>query len=354
MNERSGAPLEPYLHPSAWRAADMADPQRYTIRFDAGDVDEIDRALAAAKTAGLAIPALGLDGFPLPRLRTKLLDALDRLENGPGVVLLRGLPVERYGKPDSALIFWGLGAHFGPGFAQNAQGDMLGHVRDLGASRSDPKARGYQTRERLPFHNDSTDVVGLMCLNTAKSGGLSRVASSVAIHNELIATRPDLAAVLYGDFRQDRRGEEPPGEPPYFVTPFFVRHGGRLFVKYNRSYVQSAQRFPDVPPLTPLQTEALDAIDRLCSDPRFCLEMALEPGDMQFVCNHVVLHSRTAYEDWPEPARRRHLLRLWLRTPAFADPPPAFADRNRDMLSWQRAPRAPLFDVSDIQAELAH
>ena len=348
------ARLEPFLHPSAWTAADMADPECYTIRLDDADVGEIDAALASARAAGLDVPGLGRDGFPLERVRAKLADALDRLEHGSGLVLIRGLPMARYAKPDAARVFWGLGAYLGPGFAQNAQGDVLGHVRDLGASRDDPRARGYQTRARLPFHNDSTDVVGLMCLATAKSGGLSRVASSIAIHNELVATRPDLAAALYDDFCQDRRGEEPAGERPYFVTPFFVRHAGRLYVKYNRSYVQSAQRFPDVPRLTPLQLEAMDAVDRLCGDPRFCVEMTLEPGDMQFVCNHGVLHSRTAYEDWPEPARRRHLLRLWLRTPAFADPPPAFADRNRDMLAWQRAPRAPIFDLSELQAALAH
>ena len=354
MTDRIPAVPQPYEHPSAWRAADMADPQRYVITLDASDVAEIDSALASATAAGRTIPEMDKAGFPLVRVAAKLRDALDRLENGPGVVLFRGLPMERYRKPDAAMIFWGMGAYMGPAFAQNAQGDVLGHVRDLGASRLDPKSRGYQTREKLPFHNDSTDVVGLMCLATAKSGGLSRVASSIAIHNELIATRPDLAAALYGDFCQDRRGEEPPGENPYFVTPFFVRHEGRVFVKFNRGYVQSAQRFAEVPRLTGLQIEAMDAIDRLCNDPRFCLEMMLEPGDMQFVCNHVVLHSRTHYEDWPEPTRRRHLLRLWLRTPAFAVPPPQFADRNRDMLAWQSTPRAPIFDTSDIQAELAH
>ncbi len=346
--------LQPYLHPSAWTAAELADPGRYTLHFDAADLDEIEAALRAAKSAGRSIPSMDAEGFPLPRLRTMLRDVRARLEDGPGVVLLRGLPVERWGKPDAALVFWGLGAHLGPAFAQNAQGDVLGHVRDLGASRADPKARGYQTREMLPFHNDSTDVVGLMCLNTARSGGLSRVASSTAVHNELVATRPDLAATLYGDFCQDRRGEELAGERPWFVTPFFVRHAGRLFVKYNRSYVMSAQRFEAVPRLTPLQLEALDAVARLCADPRFCLEMALEPGDIQFVCNHVVLHSRTDYEDWPEPARKRHLLRLWLRTPGFADAPPAFAERSRDMLAWQRHPRAPVFDLAELQAELAH
>lgn len=346
--------LQPYRHPSAWTAADLADPDRYTLRLGDADLREIDAALAAAKAAGRSIPTLDAEGFPLPRLHALLREVRERLEDGHGVVLLRGLPVERWGKPDAALVFWGLGAHIGPAFAQNAQGDVLGHVRDLGASRADPKARGYQTREPLPFHNDSTDVVGLMCLNTARSGGLSRVASSAAIHNALVATRPDLAATLYGDFCQDRRGEEPPGERPWFVTPFFVGHAGRLFVKYNRSYVMSAQRFDAVPRLTPHQLEALEAVERLCRDPRFCLEMALEPGDVQFVCNHVVLHSRTGYEDWPEPARKRHLLRLWLRTPAFADAPPAFAERNRDMLAWQRRPRAPVFDLSELQSELAH
>jgi hypothetical protein len=216
MTDRIPVVPQPYEHPSAWRAADMADPQRYVITLDASDVAEIDSALASATAAGRTIPEMDKAGFPLVRVAAKLRDALDRLENGPGVVLFRGLPMERYRKPDAAMIFWGMGAYMGPAFAQNAQGDVLGHVRDLGASRLDPKARGYQTREKLPFHNDSTDVVGLMCLATAKSGGLSRVASSIAIHNELVTTRPDLAAVLYGDFCQDRRGEEPPRRKAVF------------------------------------------------------------------------------------------------------------------------------------------
>lgn len=346
--------LRPYRHPSAWLAADLADPSSYTVTLDESDVREIDTALADVKRRGIGIPELNREAFILPRLQGRLQQTLDVLQDGRGVVLLRGLPMHRYTKPDAALIFWGIGSYFGPAFAQNAQGDLLGHVRDLGASRSDPKARGYQTTSLLPFHNDSTDVVGLMCLTTAKSGGLSRVASSIAVHNELVATRPDLAQALFGDFYQDRRGEEPAGEAPYFRTSFFAWHAGRLFVKFNRSYVQSAQRFADVPRLTALQTEAMSAVDRLCNDPRFCLSMALQPGDMQFVCNHVVLHSRTEYEDWPEPARKRHLLRLWLRTPAFAERPPAFAQRDRDMLAWQVNPRAPVFDLSEVRAELAH
>jgi hypothetical protein len=345
---------EPWAHPSGWTAAELrADPSWRHV-LDDEDVRELDAALAAARAAGLGIPSLDRERFPLPRLAPRLARILRELEDGRGIATIEGLPVHRWSKADAALVYWGLGAHLGPAFAQNMQGDLLGHVRDLGVDVRDGRARGYQSRAHLSFHNDSTDVVGLLCLATAREGGLSRVASSVAIHDELVATRPDLAAALYGPWHVDRRGEQPDGEPPAFVTPFFVRHGGRLFAKYNRRYVETAQRFDGVAPLTATQIEALDAVDRLCEDPRFCLEMALKPGDVQFVCNHALLHSRTAYEDWPEPSRKRHLLRLWLRTPGFADRPPAFAARDRDMLAWQRSPRAPVFDDAEIRTALSH
>ena len=347
-------PMEPWIHPSAWRSAELAASPAWRMDLDAADVSELETALESARSAGLGIPGLTRERFPLPRLGARLVRALDLLENGPGLVLIRGLPVERHTRADAALMYWGIGTHLGPAFAQNMQGDLLGHVRDLGADTRDGHTRGYQTRAHLAFHNDSTDIVGLLCLNEARSGGLSRVVSAVAIHNELVATRPDLARTLYSPFHVDRRGEQPPGEPPAFVTPFFVRHGGRLFTKYNRRYVETAQRFDGVPPLTPLQIEALDAMDRLAADPRLCVEMALERGDMQFVCNHALLHSRTAYEDAREPEHKRHLLRLWLRTPGFSDRPPVFAARDRDMLAWQRAPRPPIFDLTEIQAQLSH
>lgn len=346
--------LQPWPHPSGWHADALRADEGWRLILDADDVRELDSALAVARAAGRGIPALDRGHFPLPRLASRLARLLRELEHGRGIATIEGLPVERWSKADAALAYWGLGAHLGTSCAQNMQGDLLGHVRDLGADVRDGRARGYQTRAHLSFHNDSTDVVGLLCLATAREGGLSRVVSSVAIHNELVATRPELAAALYGPWHVDRRGEQPVGEPPFFTTPFFARHAGRLFVKYNRRYVETAQRFEGVPRLTGLQLEALDAVDRLCVDPRLCLDMALKPGDVQLVCNHVLLHSRTAYEDWPEPTRKRHLLRLWLRTPGFADRPPAFAERDRDMLAWQHSPRPPVFDVSGIDAELSH
>jgi hypothetical protein len=348
-------PENVYAHPSAWKGAQLKQQKDWILRLDEQDTDELDEALQQAKTHGMGIPSLSHRDFPLQRLTAKLATVRHELEDGRGFVLLRGLPVDRYSKADAALIYWGIGAHLGPAFAQNAQGDMLGHVRDLGADwKTDMKARGYQTRMHLPFHNDSTDVVGLLCLNKARSGGQSRIVSSTAIHNEFLQRRPDLWAVMHEPFCVDRRGEESPGQKPYYVTPCFNYHEGRLFIRYNRTFIESAQRFPEVPRLTPAQVEALDLMDSLCNDPEFYLDMNFEPGDMQFLCNYVVLHSRTDYEDWPESARKRHLLRLWLRTPGFASLPPAFADRNEDMVAWQKNPRPPVFDIDEIVTELAH
>jgi len=342
-------------HPSVWRGPDMARHDDWLVRLDEADCAELDAALVQAKARDINILALSKSDFPIPGVARKLAGVLAELEDGRGFALLRGLPIKRYSKADAALIYWGIGAHFGPAFAQNAQGDMLGHVRDLGADwRSDMKARGYQTRLRLPFHNDSTDLVGLLCLRKAKSGGSSLIVSSTAVHNEILARRPDLARVLYEPFCVDRRHEESAGQKPYYVTPCFNWFKGRMFIRYNRTFIESAQRFAEVPRLTALQLEALDLMDELCNDPTFCLDMPFEPGDMQFLCNYVVLHSRTDYEDYPEPEHKRHLLRLWLRTSGFAELPPAFSDRNADMLAWQKNPKSPVFDISAIVAELAH
>lgn len=345
----------PYDHPSTWRGPEMAARDDWILRLDDADVAEIDAALAGVCERGIGIPALTRDDFPMPRVAAKLDLVRRSLEDGVGFSLIRGLPVHRYTKAEAALVYWAVGAHLGPAFAQNAQGDMLGHVRDLGADwKRDMRARGYQTKLHLPFHNDSTDVVGLLCLQQARAGGASRIVSSSTVHNEFLARRPDLWAVMCEPFCVDRRGEESAGQKPWYVTPCFSYLDARLFVRYNRTFIESAQRFAEVPRLTEAQREALDLMDALCSDPAYYLDMAFEPGDMQFLCNYVVLHSRGEYEDWPEPERKRHLLRLWLRTPGFARLPLAFADRNADMIAWQRAPRAPVFDLSEIAAELAH
>ena len=346
---------QPVVTRAAWRGQDIAAGEEWLYRLSGEEIEEIDGALRQLKAGGRQIPAAGKEDFPLGRFARTLRLLQTEIENGLGIMVIRGLPRDRYTAEEMGLLYWGIGAHFGRAVAQNAQGDVLGHVRDMGRdSQRDMHARGYQTASLLPFHNDSCDVVGLCCLETAASGGLSSVASSIAVYNELVRDRPDLARVLAEPFYADRRGEESPGQKPYYVTPTFIWHKGRMFNRFNRTFINSAQRFNEVPRLTPLQIEALDSVEALCRDPRFRLDIRLERGDMQFVNNYAILHSRSAYKDHPEEARRRHLLRLWLRTPAFADYPAELRDRYEDMDRWQSSPRPPSYHFVDIAEVTTH
>lgn len=342
--------------PAAWTGAEMAARQaEWVVRLTDDDIAQLDAALRHAKGLGLSVPAIGKESFPLGSLATKLEDVRRRLEEGLGVVLLRGLPVERYSKMDAGAIYWGIGMHLGRAVAQNAYGDVLGHVWDLGKDpKEDMTARGYQSRHRLPFHTDGADVVGLLCLRTAKQGGLSSIASSMAIHNAMLEEHPALLARLYQPFAFDRRHEEAPGQAPFTMTHVFSWHNGRLFNRYIRSFINTAQRFPEAPRLSAEDVAALDQFDACTQDPRFRIDMALAPGDMQFLNNYVVLHSRTSYEDYPELERKRHLLRLWLFTPGLADVPESFRLRYMLTETWARNPRPPIYDVNEIMGVTTH
>ena len=346
---------QPYRHPSAWRSADLRDASAWCVTLTAAHNRELREALVHARARGVDIPALGEADFPLPTLSPMLAALRLELMEGRGFCLIRGLDIADLPAADSALVYWGIGRHLGTPMAQNAQGDVLGHVTNLGVDfHADPNVRGYQTRLRLPFHNDLGDIVGLMCLQTARRGGLSRLVSSTAIHNAVLERRPDLMDVMTGPWYIDRRGENPAHKAPYYVGAFFERVGERLFCRYNRTYIETAQRFAEVPRLTPRQLEALQLIDDLCYDPDLQLEMALAPGDIQFVNNYTVLHSRTSYEDWPEKERRRYLLRLWLNTGLVTDMPPSWVDHHGDSETWKLDPRPPIFDLSMRRADLAH
>jgi len=294
---------------SAWYGHELAKCDDWIEHLSADEIAEIEQ-----------------DGS-LPTLAPRLQQILDEVLNGRGFVLIRALPVERWTRRQAAMAFLAIGAHLGRLRMQNADGHLLGHVRDLGRSSDDPNTRIYQTRERQTHHTDSCDVVGLMCLRTAKSGGLSSLVSSTTIFNEMRRRRPDLLNVLMEPIETDRRGEVPEGGKPYFNIPVFNYHEGLVSAIYQRQYIESARRFHGVPPLTPIQIEALDLLDELANDAKLNLMMELQPGDIQLVHNHTILHDRTAFEDYPEPDRKRHLLRLWL-APSTARPlPDVFAER---------------------------
>jgi hypothetical protein len=265
--------------------------------------------------------------FDLPTLGPVLADLQVELINGRGFVLIRGLEIEKYSEDEIATIFTGLGSHIGHARSQNGAGDLLGHVLDVGADANDTDVRIYQTSERQTFHTDSCDVVGLICLKKSKSGGASMLVSASSIYNALLERRPDLLELLFDPIATDRRGEIPNGMKPYFEIPVFTWHEGHLNIMYQRQYIDSAQRFSGVLRLTPDHIEALDLFDELANDPDLTLSMQLEPGDIQFVHNHSMLHDRMGFEDWPEPDRRRHLLRLWLSVPGDRPLPECFAER---------------------------
>ena len=303
---------------SAWYGQDLANRDEWIEHLSADEIAEVEE-----------------DGS-LPSLAPRLHRILDEVLNGRGFVLIRALPAERWTRRQAAMAFLTIGACLGNLRMQNAEGHLLGHVRDLGRSSDDPNTRIYQTRERQTHHTDSCDVVGLMCLRTAKSGGLSSLVSSTTIFNEMRRRRPDLLRVLMEPIETDRRGEIPEGGKPYFNIPVFNYHDGLVSAIYQRQYIESARRLPGVPPLTPLQSEALDLLDELANDPKLNLMMELQPGDIQLVHNHTILHDRTAFEDYPEPDRKRHLLRLWL-APLTARPlPQVFAERYGSVTPGRR------------------
>ena len=326
----------PISGPSAWYGPDVADRADWIEPWSPGELAEIESASRRLGETEINWQSLRSDGFPLPTVKARLSRILDEVLERRGFVLLRGLPVERWGPRLSAIAFLGLGLHFGNLRSQNRHGHLLGHVKDLGLSSQDPNVRIYQTRERQNYHTDSCDVVGLLCLHPAKSGGLSSLVSSVTMFNEMRRRRPDLASVLFEPIETDRRGEVPAGERPYFCIPVFNWYAGLLSTVYQRSYIESARRFPDVPPLTPERVQALDLFDQLANDPALHFRMELRAGDIQLVHNHTLLHDRTAFEDWPDRARRRHLLRLWLAPEKARALPPVFAERYGSVVPGQR------------------
>ncbi|HEY5386170.1 MAG TPA: TauD/TfdA family dioxygenase, partial [Acidimicrobiales bacterium] len=173
------------LEPAAeWRAGDIADADAWTLRLSSDDHAELDAALAVAKRKSADPLQLERDDFPLDRLATKLDEVVDTLLNGRGFARIATLDTARYDDDDLTLLYWGIGLHLGEPWAQNKHGHVLGDVTDQGKTIDDPTVRGNELGGvALDYHTDGSDLVGLLCLRTARSGGLSCVANAVAIHN---------------------------------------------------------------------------------------------------------------------------------------------------------------------------
>ena len=314
--------------PSAWLGADMAcNPDAWFYQLTVEDVRDLESAAIHFQSLGIDVGEISRETFPLATFGVHIAGLKQTLLSGVGLEVLRGLPIENYSQAFCATIFCGIGAHIGSTRSQNADGHILGHVRDIGADANDPNSRIYQTCERQTFHTDSADVVGLLCIREAKEGGKSLLVSAETIYNRMKQECPDLLEKLFDPIATDRRGEIPAGAKPYMEIPVLSWYEGNLTVFYQRQYIDSAQRFDGAMCLSPEHVEALDMFDALANDPELCFGMQLQPGDMQFVYNHSQLHDRTGFLDWPDPSQRRHLLRLWLSIEGDRPLPEAFKER---------------------------
>lgn len=312
-------PWDGLTTPDVWRGPDLANDPSWRYRLTEADVAELLAARDEARLRRDAGPLASWtrSDFPLPSLAPRISDWMRELERGRGFILIRGFPVEAHDEQVCTDVYWGLGLHMGRAVSQNTDGDLIGHIRDTGADPAAYGVRLYKTRAEQDFHTDGADVIGLFCLRTARSGGVSRIVSSPAIFNRLLRERPDLAPVLFETFPFDTQGQHAPGARPWFDLPLCRYADGRLRTFFIPWYIRESQQHPEAPRLTPAQEAVVSFIEQAANDPALFLDMDFQPGDMQFLENASILHKRTAYEDWDEPERKRHLLRLWLAEPSF-------------------------------------
>ena len=325
---------QPVVDPAAWTAEDLDADQSWIHPLTESEIADLDAAIARVEERGLDILDITRDDFVLPTLGDRLDEVADDVINGRGIGLIRGVPVERYSRMQAAIAFWGIGLFLGYPVSQNSKGHLLGHVADLGGTLKNPKHRGYQTHDMLPFHSDACDVVVLMCLHPAKSGGSSRFTSTLNVYNEMLKRRPELVAELAAPIYRDRREEIPEGKDPWWQLPIFNFYEDYLTVSAGGTYVRSAQRFEELPRHTEELKEALDLFAKLNNELSYDMEFLR--GDVQILHNHVTCHSRTEFEDYPELERRRNLLRLWLGTPGGRPLPPAYNDRFAHLKPGER------------------
>ncbi|MCG8543146.1 MAG: TauD/TfdA family dioxygenase, partial [Alphaproteobacteria bacterium] len=313
--------------PGVWYGGEIKNSTDWMYPLSEGERSEIVDAMRASVAREPDIAHVAREDFPLPHLGGRLEELRHEVVHGRGFVLFRNFPVEDFEFDEIARMYWGFGTYIGSARSQNTRGHLLGHVIDITDKFEDPNNRGYLSARHLKYHSDSVDMVSLLCLHQAKRGGTSTIVSSYTIHDEMWRRRPDLAEVLYGPVSRSRTGEIPEGKGPWYELPIFNFEKDRLAVSFLRHFIDESQKFDDAPRQSPALVEALDMVDELANDPKLFLPMDFLPGDIQLLHNHQVLHSRTAYEDWPEWERRRYLLRLWLSPPDGIALPDAYAER---------------------------
>ncbi|MEE8332353.1 MAG: TauD/TfdA family dioxygenase, partial [Alphaproteobacteria bacterium] len=318
--------LRPVVDPAGWYPEDISSTEAWRYVLSDTEVAEIDDAVARVAAQGFDIVDIRRKDFPLPAFSAGIQALRKELQEGRGFVQIRGMPVEHWTKAQSAAAFWGIGTHLGRALSQNAKGDLLGHIKDLGGDYSDPMTRGYLTNARMGFHADQCDYVVLFCLQQAKSGGASRIASSVTVYNEMLKRFPELVPELIAPSHWTLHGEISPGEKPWYDLPVFNFRNGYFTAKGVSSHILKSQAVPGVPKYSARRLEAFERFREIAE--QFSVRVDVQPGDINILHNHVVLHSRDSFEDWPEPERKRHLYRLWINDGVASRPMPGIFREN--------------------------
>ena len=300
-------------HPSAWTGAGLNGKEDLIFELTPRHHDAFHHAIKDVRSRGLPLDKVAKEDFSLEQIGTDIATIKSTLDEGRGIVVVRGFPVANWSRDDVELMYWGLGLHLGVAANQSVMGDRLGHV--LNVSDVDPNARAYRSQQELSLHNDLGEYHGMFCLNTAKEGGESRFASSIAVHNAMLAEAPHHLPRLYRGYSLYRVGEEGPDELPYTPhrVPVFSERDGYLSSRYMRGFIVAAATLREEI-LEEEDIAALDYFDQVAHRDEVMVEFMLEPGEATFYNNYFVMHARTAFTDDKPNGRARHLLRLWLYT----------------------------------------
>lgn len=319
----------PTSSPQAWKAEDVRSNEGWILRLQPEEIDGFRTALQYARSHQKPLLDMTQADYPLPEVSARALQrAVDITQGRWGMCLVKGFPTDEWSEEEMRLAYWGMGLYMGVGRTQNRASEVINDVRNAGGSYKVPGGRGYNTKEGLDFHQDSCDIVALLCRRTAKSGGTSKVMSSIALRDRVKELRPDLLPVLESpDWYHSFQNAQDPSQPPFYRCPLFGEQGKLFCARANRKNTTAAQRdFPEVPRLTPQQEEALDLLDEIMPTEEYCYSMELERGDMQLLNSFVTLHSRTPFEDFDEADQKRHLMRLWLAVPTSQPLPEEWAE----------------------------
>ncbi len=326
--------IEPFQVRAAWEGKTLQHDRSWVMELSGAHRQELIAALEVFKTwasqrrltaqwlHGNMLPSA--ENFPLPTLGPLLRQAQHELEEGYGLVLFRGFPIDGLVVKDLQLLHAGAASHVGTARPQTVFGEMVQDLKDVGQA-GQIERRGSKHNRALALHNDPCDVVSFLCIQPAYSGGTGQFASSVSIHNALLEGAPGVMETLYGDFywayqeylfvRTGSNQQYLPTRDTY-PMPIFTSAEGKFACKYSRFYIDQAQQMPEVPALTPQQLAALDALEAEMARPKWQLSIPYQRGDFVLINNYVCFHGRTPFVDnTGNEQQRRHMLRLWLAVP---------------------------------------